>query len=422
VPANGNSLEDIMGKLTDVQLKAWIRAGTPIAGKSDGDGLTFTLSKVGVASWVFRYRLAGKGKELTLGRYPHLTLTKARELAAAKRVQVQQTIDVASEKQKRLAALKQAGTVKELADLWLDKVIRRKHKHPEVAERVINKDILPALGKKDPKSVTRGEVARLLAKIDASDRPTVANDALRYIKAMFDYGESLGLVDRSPAEKIKIEHAGGKEEARNRALSQSELSKLFMAIRKADTSFGRDNQLSVFLLLTLGCRKMELFAAKWSELDLEACIWRIPANRTKTGVARELPLPSPVIDWLIELQVRACSSEFVFPARRTCKRYKHVGPDTLWRALKDLDHGLEDFTVHDFRRTARSLMADIGVPFDVAEKILGHKLPGSAAIYDRGGAMEQQRKALEKLAALIVRLESGNTESVVTPLRMASLT
>ena len=81
-----------MGKLEDVQLKSWIKSGEPIAGKSDGQGLTFTLSSKGTASWILRYRYAGRGRELTLGRYPDMKLSKAREVAAVKRVEVQQLV------------------------------------------------------------------------------------------------------------------------------------------------------------------------------------------------------------------------------------------------------------------------------------------------------------------------------------------
>jgi hypothetical protein len=69
-----------MAKLTDIQIKSWIRTGTPVA-KSDGDGLTFTISKNGTPAWVLRYRHGGRQKELTIGRYPDITLGKARELA-----------------------------------------------------------------------------------------------------------------------------------------------------------------------------------------------------------------------------------------------------------------------------------------------------------------------------------------------------
>ncbi len=407
-----------MGKLSDVQLKAWMRDGVRIAGKSDGDGLTFTLSAQGTATWTLRYRIAGRARELTLGRYPDLSLGEARKLAAAKRVEVQQVIDVAAIKQQKKAEAKQAANVEQLANLWLDNTVRSRHQRPEVTERVFRRDILPALGKRDAKSVTTPEITRLLAKINGSGRPSIANDALRHLKAMFAYGESLGLVTRNPAERIKIEHAGGKEKSRTRALSRAEIGKLFKAMRDASTRFGRENELAVKLLLALACRKMELFAATWDEFDLSNNLWRIPATRAKTGESRELALAPPVIEWLQELKVRACGSEYVFPARRESKqkRFAHVSPDTTWRALHELSHGLEAFTVHDLRRTSRSLMADIGVPFDVAEKILGHKLPGIAYIYDRGGSLEQQRTALNRLAQELVELEPARVHPEVISL------
>ena len=69
-----------MGTIRDVQVRNWINAGKAVA-KSDGDGLTFTLSSGGTASWVLRYRLSGKQRELTLGRYPDVTIAAARKLA-----------------------------------------------------------------------------------------------------------------------------------------------------------------------------------------------------------------------------------------------------------------------------------------------------------------------------------------------------
>lgn len=407
-----------MGKLSDVQLKAWVRDGARIAGKSDGDGLTFTLSSQGTATWTLRYRIAGRARELTLGRYPDLSLGEARKLAAAKRVEVQQVIDVAAIKQQKKAEAKQAANVEQLADLWLDNTVRRRHQHPEVTERVFKRDILPALGKCNTKSVTTPEITRLLAKINASGRPSIANDALRHMKAMFAYGEALGMVDRNPAERIKLEHAGGQEKSRTRALSTTEIAKLLKTMREAGTKFGRDNELAVKLLLALACRKMELFAAKWDEFDFQNNLWRIPAKRVKTGEARELALAPQVVEWLQELKIRACGSDYVFPARRESKqkRFAHVSPDTTWRALHELPHGLEAFTVHDLRRTSRSLMADIGVPFDVAEKILGHKLPGVAHVYDRGGSREQQRSALNRLAQMLTDLEVGRQQENVVSL------
>jgi len=100
-----------MGELSDFHLKDWIKKGEPIPGKSDGQGLTFTLSSNGTASWVLRYRFAGKAREMTLGRYPDMTLSKTREIAAVKRVEVQQLVDVAAVKQQKKAEAKQVNNV-----------------------------------------------------------------------------------------------------------------------------------------------------------------------------------------------------------------------------------------------------------------------------------------------------------------------
>lgn len=291
-----------MGSLSDIQLRSWVRAGKSVAGISDGDGLTFTLSAKGTASWILRYRIAGKAKELTIGRYPDISLMDARKIAAAKRVEVQQVIDVAAVKQRRKFDAKASINVEHLSELWLDHSVRPRHQNPQVTERVFKRDILPALGRFDTKSVTMPDITRLLAKINSSGRPSIANDALRYLKAMFAYGEALGAVDKNPAERIKIAHAGGSEKPRTRALSRNELAKLFESITESRIRFGRENELAIKLLLALGCRKMELFASTWSEFDFDRKIWRISATRVKTRESRELPLAAPVIEWLTELR------------------------------------------------------------------------------------------------------------------------
>lgn len=414
-----------MGNLSDIQLRSWVRAGKSVAGISDGDGLTFTLSAKGAASWILRYRIAGRAKELTIGRYPDISLMDARKIAAARRVEVQQVIDVAAVKQRKKFDAKASINVEHLSELWLDHSVRSRHQNPQVTERVFQRDILPALGRFDTKSVTMPDITRLLAKINSSGRPTIANDALRYLKAMFAYGEALGAVDKNPAERIKIAHAGGSEKPRTRALSRNELAKLFVSITESSIRFGRENELAIKLLLALGCRKMELFASTWSEFDFDRKIWRISATRVKTRESRELPLATPVIEWLEELKVRSCNSEYVFPARRISKQQRtpHMSHDTTWRALQELKHGLEPFTIHDLRRTSRSLMADLGVPFDIAEKILGHKLPGVASIYDRGASLDQMRLSLDRLADHLRSLKNLSDKDNIIPIhsRRASL-
>ena len=175
--------------------------------------------------------------------------------------------------------------------------------------------------------------------------------------------------------------------------------------------FARENYLAACLLVILGVRKSELLESKWSEHDLEKQRWHLPATRSKSGVGLEVPLPNQAIEWLNELKWRSAGSEYVFPNRKSGKS-PCIGKDTLNKAIANLfgiDSGKQQqpanvmgdlayFTVHDLRRTCRSLLSSIGVSGHVAERCLNHKLKGVEGIYDRHDYFEERKEALQKLA------------------------
>ncbi len=181
-----------MGKLTDVELRNWIKAGSPVV-KTDGGGLTFTLSAKGTAAWTLRYRYAGKAKELTLGRYPDLTLTKAREMAAEKRVDVCRGRDVAAEKQSQKEADKMAAlvakseTVKALYDDFYARQIEGQRKNPEQVGGVFALHILPAIGSKAVTEVRPLDIDRMLRPIVDRGIFRTAVKVLQLTKALFNF-------------------------------------------------------------------------------------------------------------------------------------------------------------------------------------------------------------------------------------------
>jgi integrase len=150
---------------------------------------------------------------------------------------------------------------------------------------------------------------------------------------------------------------------------------------------------------------------------LKEGLWHLPKERSKTNVGFSIPLAPEVLKWLEELKIRGFGSEFVFPSRRTSKR-PHMGPDTLNRAITklfgheagkkkqppNLMGDIPHFTVHDLRRTCRTLLAKQGTPGHVAERCLNHKLKGVEGIYDQYDYLEERRTAaylLSKTVALI---------------------
>jgi integrase len=404
--------------ITDRELKAWLAVGAVDRGV--GEGLTFVASPMsarsGKASWILRFRVNGRSREKVLGRYPELSLRDAREQARRDREQIERGVDVAAVKQAEKTMVLQVPTVERLGEIWFAKYIQPRYKHPEVVARVLRKHINPVLGSVAPADVQPIHVDRVLTRTVAAGAPTVANDALRYMSRMFRMAVRNQWMDRNPAADFDLIDAGGEETSRERWLALEELEQLASAIRRTP-SFGRENELAVWLLLALCVRKMELLSARWEAFDLEAGVWTLDRESTKTRAAIRIPLAPPVIAWLEEARVFSFGKHYVFPARRLVRtrlgeprrnRFEHVGPDTLNVALRRLEVlDIEHFTLHDMRRTARTHLASLGVDRFVAERSLNHKLGNVEGIYDHHDYFAERRAALGAWAALLGRVEQG---------------
>lgn len=413
-----------MGKLTDMQIRAWVKAGERFEGRADGDGLYLRFRTADAAPvWRFRYSFAGKARVMVLGNYATLSLAEARKQAKELSARVALGFDVAAEKQTRKAealakieAEKRAVTVADLADEYFERMILGRWKHPNIVRSRIEKDIKPTIGKLKVEAVRPRDIDNVLQKIVRRGAPTVANDVLRWLRRMFNFAVTRHMVDVNPVSAFDLADAGGEEKARDRALSRGELVTFFKAMREAK-GFSVENELTIKLLLLLAVRKMEFVAARWDEFDLEVGVWHLPGERTKTGAPIDIPLPDVAVVWLKELKRLACGSAWVLPARKMQSRMlPHVCDSTLGVALGKVKHGLPHFTIHDFRRTARTHLAALGVEPHIAERVLNHKLKGVEGIYNRHDYFEERRAALDAWAALLTELEQGDSGKVI-PIR-----
>lgn len=404
--------------ITDREIKAWLASGA--VDRGIGEGLTFvastTAAQAGKASWILRYRLNGRSKEKVLGRYPELSLRDAREQVRQDRARIERGIDVSATKRAEKALVLEVATVQRLGEVWFARYIQPRYKHPEVVARVLRKHINPVIGSVAPQDVQPAHIDRVLTHIVAGGAPTIANDALRYMSRMFRMAMRNHWIDRNPAADFDQMDAGGEESSRDRWLALEELQKLAKAMRTTP-NFGRENELAVWLLLALCVRKMELLSARWDSFDLDAGVWTLARESTKTRSAIRIPLAGPVVVWLKEAKVFSFGKSHVFPSRRLvcsrlgekrANRYEHVGPDTLNVALKRLKLlDIEHFTVHDMRRTARTHLAGLGVDRFVAERSLNHKLGNVEGIYDRHDYFAERHAALGAWANLLAKVEGG---------------
>ncbi len=351
-----------------------------------------------------------------LGRYPDLSLKDARELARQNRARIQLGVDVAAEKRaERQKALEQTD-VSALALAWYERHIAKTYKHPEVVLRVIGRHIDPVIGKLAIAATRPAHIDKVLTRVTDAGAPTVANDVLRYLFRMFHFAVKRRWTEVNPVAGFEISDAGGTESSRQRWLNRDELAALAKAMHETER-FGRVNELSVWLLLALCVRKMELLSAKWEEFDLARGVWSLHPSRTKKGQPIDIPLAPQVLTWLAEVKVFACGSEYLFPARRRVhmkngvprkNRFGHVSPDTLTVALRTLPLGdMEHFTVHDMRRTARTHMAALGVDRFVAERALNHKVRDVEGVYNQYDYFEERKKALGRWVDMLKAIREG---------------
>ncbi|CNI48200.1 phage integrase family site specific recombinase [Yersinia frederiksenii] len=416
-----------MAKLTDIQIRTWIKSGEHFDGRSDGGGLYLCFPKnYAIPFWRFRYRFAGKQRAMVIGTYSELSLAKARETAREQSARVSLGYDVAGEKQERKAeALKKmedekhALRVSELAAEYFERQILNRWKHPDILRRRIDKDINPAIGRLRIEDVKPRHIDDMLQKIVQRGAPTVANDVLRWTRRIFNYGIRRHMLETNPTGAFEIDDAGGQEKSRERWLSREELVRFLQAMPMTK-GFSRQNELTMKLLLVFCCRKMELCGARWEEFDFEEAVWRLPAERVKNGDAIDIPIPAVALEWLKELHQMSCNSQWVLPARKMQHRMiPHIQESTLPVALSKVKNNLPDmpnFTIHDFRRTARSHLAALGIDPVVAERCLNHRIKGVEGIYNRYQYFDERKQALELWADLLVSLERGEGYNV-TPLR-----
>jgi integrase len=385
--------------LTETILKSIIKKAEPTRGIADKDGLFFSLTKAGFASFNFRYQINGKRSVIAIGPYPTISLKEARQKVLLFRHQLANGIDPLMEKRK--AEFQERNTLNAVFEHYFETIIESRYAHADRLKRLYEMNLQQPLGNRSIKEINGLEISDVLQRIKKgtrtkAPRPSIANKSLYLLKALFKHAVKLDLIRHNLALSFTAMDAGGEERPKDTYLNEKQIRQFFDIAEAAGTAFSRDNYLATCLLFCTATRKMELLGARWEEFDFDELLWTIPAERTKPRREFLVPLSPQVIVWLDELKIRACGSEYVFPARKQ-SRIPHVYHDTLNHAFKNLNLPFA-LAPHDIRRTTRTLLAKLGVSDQVAEICLNHKLPKMQHIYNKYSFLPEKREALLMLS------------------------
>lgn len=373
-------------------------------------GLAVRITPKGRKSFVYRYYFAGENKRITIGTFPKCGLADARNLAKQLARKVSDGIDPLVEKQERMEQQKQPGEMPFYQLCREYENIKLKNLKPKtVAEhkRIIDNELIPALGDRPVTEISRVDLIRLLDdKAITNGRVSMANHMRARLHSIFKLAVNREYIESNPV--AGIEKYDG-ESKRERYYNEHELQALWPAFETLDPPIS-----SVFkILLLCGQRSTETRWMKWE--NIENGVWTIPKSLSKSDREHTVPLSDYVVDELNSIAQLTGNCKYVFESPRI------PGQPVEWlrsavQAIRK-ESGISDFKVHDLRRTAATFMARLGADRTTLGKILNHKgLSGDnqvTAIYDRHEYLEEKRLALQKWADHLRGIIAGDHKTKI---------
>ena len=361
--------------------------------------LILRVSKTGRKTWQVVYRIGWgesnrKLKRLSLGLYPALSLTKARENARDKLQEAARGIDPAQKKQSEL-------TVGVAAAEYVERYAKPNQRRWKETQRILNAELIPTHGGFKLSEVTTTHIRDVINTIESRGASIQANRTLQTIKAFWRWLIDRGYSEMSPADPLR---PPTKERSRERVLEDTEVQLFWNACKSMGYPFG-----SVFQLLLLTAqRRQEVSGIRWSELDLDGCEWRIPASKAKNNREHIVPLSAPAMS--IISKTPRFSHDLLFTTTGiTAVSGFSKAKKKLYRLMQDKTQGVTimPWRLHDMRRTAASGIAKLGSDQVTIEKALNHssgKLSGVAAVYNRYGYHKEKSEALNDWANYVMAL------------------
>lgn len=385
-------------KLSETKLKALRPSEKPYQ-VADGHGLVVEVQPGGTLSWVYRYRYRGRGQSVRLGQYPITTLREAREKRLEAARELAKGKSPAAEKQATKQALSARMTIREVAQIYLEEIVRRDRKDATTIERYFCKEIYPTIGSLLPGDVTPKHILAITDRMKSRSVPMAALDCRNLLKRFFDFAIARQIATFNPVASIPAKMVAVAR-SRERTLSPDELKIYLTKLYQSDIQ--RRYKLAFHLILLTLVRKSELVLAKWSEVDLDAREWRIPPENNKIGKEKTIYLSTQAKAMFEALKTSADNSDYVLPGRN--KPGQPVSKTVLNTTLRALEFGIPHFTIHDSRRTASTLLHEMGWSSDVIEKALGHELGGVRGIYNRAQYADQRKQMLQQWADFVDRV------------------
>lgn len=382
-------------KLNDPKVKNAKPGEKPVK-LSDGGGLYLLIQPNGSKLWRLNYRFAGKQKTLALGSYDEVSLKDARDGRDRAKVQLLDGVDPSAEKVKGKVDRKLAATnsFEAVAREWMTKKPRAPSTQAKL-EWIFDTMLFPWLGRRPIADIKAPDLLATLRRFEALGKLESTQRAKQYAGMVFRYAIATGRASDDPAAALRGALATPKTRHRASITDPAKIGPLLRALDGYSGSFVTACALKLAPLLFV--RPGELRHAEWSEFDLDAAEWRIPAAKMKMRAVHIVPLSEQAIAVLRELRPLTGAGKYVFPSSRG--RGQPMSENTVLAALRHLGYGGDEMSGHGFRSMASTRLHEMGWPHEAIERQLAHAQRDKvSAAYNYAEHLPERRKMMQAWA------------------------
>lgn len=384
-------------KLNDRQIKNAKPAEKPFK-LNDGKGLYLYINTSGGKLWRFDFSYNGKRKTLSIGKYPTVSLVEARQAAGnARRLLVSgQDPSEAKQQEKRERQAAALNTFEAIARRWhSDNLIRWKENHAARVLRYFETDVFPVIGEMPIQEIRVSDIKTVLDGVMTRGVNNTAEKIREWTGAIFDYAVMLEVVETNPAYSLR-KYIPAKQTDHRPALPREELTEFFRRLILAEIE--PQNRIALILNMLTFLRSTELRGGQWNEIDFDAAIWTVPAQRMKhEKTAPKPPHAVPLADWtlelLAELKELTGNTPFLFPSRTKTDGF--ISDATISRIIERMGYKGR-VTPHGFRSLASSVLNEQGFNPDAIERQLAHIENNKIrAAYNRADYLNERKEFMQ---------------------------
>lgn len=360
---------------------------------SEAPGLIVQVTTTGHLSYMLCRRMPGARNPTRrkIAEVGAVELDEARAVAREWTAAIRRGTDPGTERTKGGAEPKPVLTFAMVVEDYIKRRVSQLRRSQHTAREV--RQLADRWGKLALADVTRAEVVKFMEELGARS-PSMAHRQFGHLRAMFNWLRERGTIEVSPCDRIRPSKLVGPVKPRQRTLNDAEVRAFWIATDKLPYPHGPLHR----LVLLTATRLREVADAEWKEFDLEARVWNIPPERTKTRAAHIIPLSDQAVELLTSLPRKR--GRYVFCAvgqNKPVKNFHSPKAKIDAEMQKVLRRKPDPWVVHDLRRVVRSWLAQSGVSSEVAERVLGHG-SGDTLVrtYNTYEYLPEVRAALEK--------------------------